>query len=525
MGLEVQGSPDASFHRAPCELKSKQSLRHVTSLDVTRALRQLAVYQMGNEAPRHPSAQRTGFLVFVGRDDRRVVVWEVGDSNVEAACDEWRRWFDVDPELPAILHIMKSYCDDKRLHQRRLSAGSASDASFDSGGGGGGGVGGGDAASSASSARSRTASSDSDVDVDSGSSSGDEREPLTVISYNIRHAKGMDGKVDTARIADVIRRSGAHVALLQEVDRNMPRTQRRDITAELATALGWAGVFDANLRTAAGGQYGNALLSSLPITSWRNHVYEQTRAGEPRGLLVATVTWHGREVDVLTTHLDASADDAERAHQAGLLRDALLCLSAERPFILAGDFNAPPDAAALTPLRQCWTDVWGNLGEGAAGATFPSDSPRYRIDHFWCNVARTRPVSVRVLESLASDHRPLVASFVVVGARRERAAVGVVDDAMASPWPFLRAVSAGRAFLHTPCVACRKRRCGASVTTATVGSGTAASRCGSGATDCATVHCQCLCRPRAVDAVGPAEPVPRAFAASEPAVGVTVACG
>ena len=47
---------------------------------------------------------------------------------------------------------------------------------------------------------------------------------LTVISYNIRHGQGMDGKVDLPRIAEVIRTSGAQVALLQEVDRGMGRT-------------------------------------------------------------------------------------------------------------------------------------------------------------------------------------------------------------------------------------------------------------------------------------------------------------
>ncbi len=67
---------------------------------------------------------------------------------------------------------------------------------------------------------------------------------LTVISYNIRHGLGMDGKVDLPRIAAVIRTSGAQVAVLQEVDRGMGRTQRRDLTAELAKALGWQGIFD-----------------------------------------------------------------------------------------------------------------------------------------------------------------------------------------------------------------------------------------------------------------------------------------
>ncbi len=235
---------------------------------------------------------------------------------------------------------------------------------------------------------------------------------LTVISYNIRHGLGMDGKVDLPRIAAVIRASGAQVAVLQEVDRGMGRTQRRDLTAELAKALGWQGIFDANLRTADKGQYGNALLSSLPIKAWQNQVFPQTRPGEPRGLLRATLTWAGREVDVLTTHLDASKDDAERRHQAGLIRETLLTLPADRPFLLAGDFNALPTATTLTPLRERWTDAWASL-ETTPGHTFPSDQPRERIDYFWYDAGRVQPVRLRVPDTQASDHRPLVATFIL----------------------------------------------------------------------------------------------------------------
>lgn len=67
--------------------------------------------------------------------------------------------------------------------------------------------------------------------------------PLRVFCYNIRHGEGLDGKVDLGRIAQLIRDSGAHVAALQEVDRNMGRTQRVDLAKELARQLGWTAYF------------------------------------------------------------------------------------------------------------------------------------------------------------------------------------------------------------------------------------------------------------------------------------------
>src|SRR6266516_6633088 len=47
-----------------------------------------------------------------------------------------------------------------------------------------------------------------------------------VMTYNIHHGEGLDGKVDLLRIVELIRREGADFVALQEVDKasNAPRT-------------------------------------------------------------------------------------------------------------------------------------------------------------------------------------------------------------------------------------------------------------------------------------------------------------
>ena len=55
---------------------------------------------------------------------------------------------------------------------------------------------------------------------------------LTVLTFNIHHAEGTDGKVDVARIAKLIEDSDADVVGLQEVDRGVERTARRDLLKE-----------------------------------------------------------------------------------------------------------------------------------------------------------------------------------------------------------------------------------------------------------------------------------------------------
>src|SRR5438270_1349612 len=66
---------------------------------------------------------------------------------------------------------------------------------------------------------------------------------LTVMTYNIHHGAGMDGKVDLPRIAEVIKRSGADLVALQEVDRITLRTSRIDQCKELGRLTGMHAYF------------------------------------------------------------------------------------------------------------------------------------------------------------------------------------------------------------------------------------------------------------------------------------------
>jgi endonuclease/exonuclease/phosphatase family metal-dependent hydrolase len=130
------------------------------------------------------------------------------------------------------------------------------------------------------------------------------------MTYNIRHGEGMDGRVDLERIAEIIRREGADIVALQEVDRGVARTARRDLSGELAALTGMTCVFSNNFHF-QGGEYGNALLTRFPVREWRNRHYRMLREGEQRGCWRWSWTW-GRRLVVLNTHLDFRPDDAER---------------------------------------------------------------------------------------------------------------------------------------------------------------------------------------------------------------------
>jgi endonuclease/exonuclease/phosphatase family metal-dependent hydrolase len=229
---------------------------------------------------------------------------------------------------------------------------------------------------------------------------------LRVLTFNIHHAEGVDAKLDVARVAQVIKNSGADLVGLQEVDRGVERSGRRDLLKEIADLAGLRFVFGKNIDH-QGGDYGNALLTSRPIVSEGNRLLPNTDGGEQRGVLQVVIDVAGTQVLVLNTHLDARRPDAPRRDCA----DAMLAMIAAwgpGPVVAMGDFNDVPGSATWTRLTTTLTDVWKAVGTGD-GFTIPVEAPRSRID--WVLVRGLDPVSAEVLKTDASDHLPVVATL------------------------------------------------------------------------------------------------------------------
>ena len=229
-----------------------------------------------------------------------------------------------------------------------------------------------------------------------------------IMSYNIHHGEGLDGKLDLARIAAVIKEARADVVALQEVDRGVERTQKRDLPAELAALTGMAVRFEKNIAH-QGGEYGNAVLSRFPIKHARNTHLKSFANGEQRGVLQVTIDVGGREVVVMNTHLDARRDPVEREHSATELK-ALVAAAGATPVVLLGDFNTVPDSKAARTVAEALTDTWTAVGQGP-GFTIPVRKPTRRIDFIWITPASLKPRSMTVLSSEASDHLPIVAEL------------------------------------------------------------------------------------------------------------------
>ena len=222
---------------------------------------------------------------------------------------------------------------------------------------------------------------------------------LRIVTFNIQHGRGPDGRADAGRLANALARLDADVLGLQEVDVEVASSQRLDQARLAADATGLHVAFGPVSRVGWGGRYGNALLA-------RGAIDDVDVIGLPRGarrdrrsVLLATVAHNGRAMSVATTHLSVRYDDA--VPQLEVVLAALR--QRPGPRLLLADCNMA--AAAVAPIVEA-----AGMVLAVGPPTFPAAAPRVQIDHV--AVDGLRIGSVAVPESDVSDHRPLVVTVV-----------------------------------------------------------------------------------------------------------------
>jgi endonuclease/exonuclease/phosphatase family metal-dependent hydrolase len=236
---------------------------------------------------------------------------------------------------------------------------------------------------------------------------------VTVLVYNIRAGKDLAGRDNLPRVAELVRRTGADLVLLQEVDRNTRRSGPADQPATLARLTGYSAAFGRTIGF-QGGDYGVALLSRWPIRR-DTLVFLEVAAPpgqavgdrEQRGVLLVEVAAPGGPLTVLNTHLDASADDAWRVQEVATVLRVARTAGQGMPLLLGGDFNARPESVVHAAVRAAgFRDAWEGCGEGD-GPTFPAAAPSRRIDYLYLT-GEVRCRAAEVPAGEASDHRPLL---------------------------------------------------------------------------------------------------------------------
>lgn len=223
---------------------------------------------------------------------------------------------------------------------------------------------------------------------------------LRIVAYNIRHGEGMDGRVDLERVAAALRPLDADVIALQEVDRGTRRTGGVDQAARLGELLGMRASHGAH-RPYQGGEYGNAVLTRLPVLDVRT-LPVPPNGGSALAVHEVVLPVGGRPLSVVSVHLAGAPE--ERRAQADSVTGTFG--GVERTVILAGDFNSTRGDAVLAGLEGTWR-IPPKEGDSS---TYPADDPDREIDF----VMFRPPGAMEILEHrvvdepVASDHRPVL---------------------------------------------------------------------------------------------------------------------
>ncbi|MBM3767351.1 MAG: endonuclease [Acidobacteria bacterium] len=224
---------------------------------------------------------------------------------------------------------------------------------------------------------------------------------LRVLTYNIHHAEGVDGKLDVPRIGRVIRDARPDIVSLQEVDVRTERVKGRDTVRELERLTGLRGVFGQSMPFQGGG-YGNGVLVSGQLLGSRVFPIPNSPNMEPRSLLLVETRPYrcAQDVAFIATHLDHRSE-TDRIAGADMAN-----LPVSLPAILAGDLNTTADSPVFGVLMKEWANA-----SNAEQPTIPVKDPKKQIDFVLFRPKNQwKVIETRVLdEDVASDHRALLA--------------------------------------------------------------------------------------------------------------------
>lgn len=246
---------------------------------------------------------------------------------------------------------------------------------------------------------------------------------LRVLHWNIHHGVGTDGDYDLDRLARWMARWRPDVISLNEVEKNTgwgDEDQGRRFVELLRAATGrtWYAHFaQRNGDWSSRGQ-GNLILSRFPFAATGRETLSYDRS-----VAIATIVVNGRNVTVMSTHLDADSN-SRRETQVRQLQS--LAGGWAEPRIIAGDFNAWPDHDSIDMMTNRYADSWSVAERAGVAESFRGNSRfgatrRGRIDYIFHSGSSSmlRVRSAEVFDTRdsrghsASDHKPLLTVYEV----------------------------------------------------------------------------------------------------------------
>jgi len=248
---------------------------------------------------------------------------------------------------------------------------------------------------------------------------------IRLLTYNIHKAIGVDRRFAPERIVEVLKHHDADVVLMQEVDREHPRSDRLDLASHIAKALSYryrAVGMNVFMRH---GKYGNATLSRFPIGRQRNIDLtigrRKRRGAQHTRIHVPGVPGRAGDIDIFNIHLGLAASTRREQMLRLLATPDVQQLSADRACVIAGDMNDWQGELKRKHFGPAGFDCATNRGDGSRWSirTFPSYAPAGGLDKVFyrgplrlVSAQRSRLEIARV----ASDHLPVIVEFELAAA-------------------------------------------------------------------------------------------------------------
>lgn len=183
---------------------------------------------------------------------------------------------------------------------------------------------------------------------------------MRIATFNIHSGVGTDGRFDLARIADALREFD--LVGLNEVRGSRPWCA--DQAEQLGVQLHRSWLFAPFERRWFREDFGNGVLSRLPVSHWLREPLPYTTHKGHGNLLELTLATHPNPLRILMTHIDRQTD-----HDVQLKTVIDRFLSVPSPVILMGDMNSSPDDPQLAALLRTAgvRDALQNRNNPAAG--------------------------------------------------------------------------------------------------------------------------------------------------------------
>jgi endonuclease/exonuclease/phosphatase family metal-dependent hydrolase len=229
-------------------------------------------------------------------------------------------------------------------------------------------------------------------------------QPLTVASYNIRKAIGLDRRRRPERILDVLAELDADVIALQEADRRFGER----ISALPFSLIDDHGAYKAvpvAIRPHSIGWHGNALLV-------KQHVEILDCAAlhlpsiEPRGAVIADLRVGKTKLRVVGLHLDLSG--LWRRRQSAAILHHLAAQHDRMPSVIMGDTNE------WRPANGCLRDFGAHHVAAPTGPSYHARMPVGALDRIFVSPELSivdAGVHASPKSRLASDHLPIWAKL------------------------------------------------------------------------------------------------------------------